>query len=92
MMKLKVLSWKVRGIMSSTVCLLNLLSLTAFDVAVISEHKLKPNYMSNMNSIDSYFKAVSKTDNLNDDYQSTHGKGGISIMYKKSLQYSVHEI
>ena len=39
MSSLTVLSWNVRGIMSSTVCLSNLVKATDCDICVISEHK-----------------------------------------------------
>lgn len=90
-MNLKILSWNVRGIMSSTVCLLKLLTITECDIAVISEHKLKPNFLPYMNSIDMSFNSVSRTDKLDSEFNCTHGKGGISIMYKKKLQFSVDE-
>ncbi|CAG2225389.1 unnamed protein product [Mytilus edulis] len=87
-----VRSWNVRGIMSSTLCLAELLESTNCDIAIISEHKLKPNLLSYMNSIDMRYKSISKTDKLNDLYNCTHGKGGISILYKASLQFSTEEI
>ena len=91
-MNLSILAWNVRGIMSSTLCLVNLLNETNCDIAIISEHKFKPHSLMYMNSIDSRYTAVSKTDSLCTDYNCTHGKGGISIMYKTSLQFSVEEI
>ncbi|CAG2214780.1 unnamed protein product [Mytilus edulis] len=78
--------------MSSTLCLANLLESTNCDLAIISEHKLKPNLLSYMNSIDMRYKSISKTDKLNDLCNCTHGKGGISILYKASLQFSIEEI
>ncbi|CAG2250536.1 unnamed protein product [Mytilus edulis] len=78
--------------MSSTLCLAELLESKNCDIAIISEHKLKPNLLSYMNSIDMRYKSISKTDKLNDLYNCTHGKGGISILYKASLQFSVEEI
>ncbi|CAC5398850.1 unnamed protein product [Mytilus coruscus] len=78
--------------MSSTLCLANLLESTNCDIAIISEHKLKPNLLPYMNSIDMRYKSVSKTEKLNDLCNCTHGKGGISILYKASLQFSIEEI
>ncbi|CAG2249402.1 unnamed protein product [Mytilus edulis] len=78
--------------MSSTLCLANLLESTNCDIAIISEHKLKPNLLPYMNSIDMRYKSISKTDKLNDLCNCTHGKGGISILYKASLQFSIEEI
>ncbi|CAC5385645.1 unnamed protein product [Mytilus coruscus] len=91
-MSLNILSWNVRGIMSSTLCLANLLESTNCDIAIISEHKLKPNLLPYMNSIDMRYRSISKTDKLNDLCNCTHGKGGISILYKASLQFSIEEI
>lgn len=51
-MLFSILNWNVRGVMSSNVCLTNLLRLTKCDVAVISEHKLPENCSKFLNSID----------------------------------------
>ena len=91
-MSLTILTWNVRGIMSSILFLSNLLHVTDCDIAIICEHKPKPSSLSCMNSIDTRYHSVSTTDKLNDYFNCTHGKGGISIMYKSSLQFSVKEM
>ncbi|CAC5420713.1 unnamed protein product [Mytilus coruscus] len=48
------------------------------------EHKLNPNLLSYRNSMDIRYKSNSKIDKLNDLCNCTHGKGGISILFKAS--------
>jgi exonuclease III len=86
-MNLNILAWNVRGIMSSTMCLANLLDQYDSDIVIVSEHKLKPNSGMYMNSIDNRYKNVSKSDRLGSGYNCTHGKGGISIMYRKRYNW-----
>ena len=83
-----ILTWNMRGIISSTLCLSNVMLVTGCDLAIICEHKLKPISLSYMNSIDTIYHSVSKTDKLNDFFDHTHVKDGISIMYTSSLQFS----
>jgi hypothetical protein len=45
-----------------------------------------------MNSIDTRYHNVSKTDRLNDFFNYTNLKCGISIMYTSSLQFSAKEM
>lgn len=45
---MRVLTWNVRGAMSSTMCLSSLLDNTKCDIAVISEHKLKNQHNGKM--------------------------------------------
>ena len=92
MSSLTVLSWNVRGIMSSTVCLSNLVKATDCDICVISEHKLKPRCLPYINTIEQGYECISKADTLPDIYNACHGKGGVAILYKSSLQFSVLEI
>jgi exonuclease III len=86
-MNLNILAWNVRGIMSSTMCLANLLDQYDSDIVIVSEHKLKPNSGMYMNSIDSRYTSVSKSDRLGSGYNCTHGKGGISIMYRQRYNW-----
>ena len=65
-MSLTILTWNVRGIMSSPLCLSNLLLVTACDIAIICENKLKLSSVSYINSIDTIYHSVSKTDRFND--------------------------
>lgn len=84
-MLFSILNWNVRGVMSSNVCLTNLLRLTKCDVAVISEHKLPENCSKFLNSIDKgYISTATFEKSLkNGDI----GKGGVAILYKRSLEF-----
>ncbi|VDH94491.1 Hypothetical predicted protein [Mytilus galloprovincialis] len=92
MSSLKLLAWNVRGIMSSTVCLSNLLRSTDCDVCIISEHKLKTRSLNYLSSIEQGYNCVCKADSLPNFYNAYHGKGGIAILYKSTLQFSINEI
>jgi exonuclease III len=92
MSSLTVLSWNVKGIMSSTVCLSNLVKATDCDICVISEHKLKPRCFPYINTIEQGHECISKADTLPDIYNACHGKGGVAILYKSALQFYVLEI
>jgi len=92
LISLTILTWDVRGFIASTLCLSNLLLVTDCDIAIICENKLKLNSLSYMNSIDTRYHSVSKTDRFNDLFNCTHGKGGILVMYQSSLQYLVKEM
>lgn len=92
MSNLKVLSWNVRGIMSSTVCLSELICKTNCDICVISEHKLKEKSLRYLSTIEKGYNCISKADILCDNYAAYHGKGGIAILYKDSLQFNVVEL
>lgn len=72
MSSLTVLSWNVRGIMSSTVCLSNLVKATDCDICVISEHKLKPRCLPYINTIEQGYECISKADILPDIYNACH--------------------
>lgn len=88
-----ILSWNVRGIMSSTMSLSKLLDQTQCDLAVISEHKLKDNTtcINYLNSVHEDYLSFVKvdTDVKLPTYQHFVGKGGVGIMFKRSLQYSI---
>ena len=56
----------MRGVISSTLCLSTLLCVTNCDIAIICEHKHKHSSLFNINSIDTRYHSVSKTDRLND--------------------------
>ena len=91
-MSLTILTWNVRGIMSSPLFLSNLLLVTGCDIAIICENKSKLSSVSYINSIDTIYHSVSKTDRFNDFLNCTHGKGGIYMMYIFSLQFMVKEM
>lgn len=51
-MQLKLMTWNVRGLMSSTMCLANLLRDTDCDFVILSEHKLPQMYSNYLDSVD----------------------------------------
>jgi exonuclease III len=71
--------------MSSSVCLTNLLRLFDCDIAVISEHKLSESCSQFFSRIDNNYISLAKFEksNRNDEI----GKGGVAILYKKSLEF-----
>ncbi|CAC5381921.1 unnamed protein product [Mytilus coruscus] len=78
--------------MSSTICLSKLLKVSDCDICVISEHKLKERSLHYLSTIEKRYNCISKADALPRGYNAYHGKGGIAILYKTSLQFSVNEI
>lgn len=89
---LKIIAWNVRGIMSSTIGLNQLIKQSGCDICIISEHKLKNEYLSYLSSIENGYKCIAKADSLPSNYQAYHGKGGIGILYKTTLSFSVSEL
>lgn len=85
---LKVLAFNVRGIMSSTICLSDLLKYNQCDVCVISEHKFKAESLQFLCSIEKDFQCISKADELPSQYRAYHGKEGVAILYRSSLQFT----
>ena len=55
--ELRILNWNIRGIMSSALCLSNILDSKKPDVAVICEHKLSNPNLTFLDSIHSDYKA-----------------------------------
>ena len=91
-----VMSWNVRGIISSTLCLSSLLDSSQCDIAVISEHKLKTESVTYLDSIHKDFFSFVKIEDMNSEtppmLPHVTGRGGVAILVKKSLQFSVKEI
>ena len=54
-MTTNILIWNVRGIMSSSVALSNILDSKRMDIAIISEHRLLPSSVSFLESINSRY-------------------------------------
>ena len=92
MSSLKLLAWNVRGIMSSTVCLSSLLKNTDCDICVVSEHKLKKSSLHYLSTIEQGYTCIGKAEDLPNKYHAYHGKGGVAILYKNTLEFSVSEI
>ncbi|KAK3103870.1 hypothetical protein FSP39_022522 [Pinctada imbricata] len=88
-----IMSWNVRGVISSTVSLCSLLDNTDCDVAVISEHKLRQSSSNFFDSMHGNYNGYVKLDQSNyDSGNSFIGKGGVAILVNKSLNFSVTEV
>lgn len=91
-----IMAWNVRGIISSTLCLSSFLDRENCDIAILTEHKLKSETKTYSDSIHSDFNSFVKTDDsdlvqcIGTSYKT--GKGGVVIMCRKSLSFSIKEI
>lgn len=87
---LSILSGNVRGMFSS-LCLSSMLDRVKCGIAIISEHKLKPNNASYLDSVHPNYKTYTRTESTDTSTHCSHflGKGGIAIMYKKELELSI---
>lgn len=91
---LSILSVNVRDIMSSSLCLSSMIDRVKCDIAIISEHKRKPNNASYLDSIHPDYKTYTQIESTDTSKHCSHflGKGGIAIMYKKELELSICKI
>ena len=93
---LKIVKWNVRGIISSTLPVCALLDKTQCDIAIFSEHKLNKYSTTYFDSIHSHYFSVVKLHSdstYNQPYpELIHGKGGVSLLFRKNLRFSVKEI
>ena len=90
-----LLTWNVRGIISSTLPVCAMLDKSKCDVAIISEHKLNKfsaNYFDSIHS--EYFSVVKIQCNSSSEHyvHPTRGRGGVALLLKKSLRFSVKQI
>lgn len=69
-MSLNVLTWNVRGVMSSAFTLSKMLDTYNADIAVVSEHKLLPQSKGFLDSINNNYTAYVKSDASLDPYSS----------------------
>ena len=84
----RILTWNVRGIMSSAGSLSKLLDTYNIDFAFISEHKLRKQHDSFLDSVHSNYRALTLCDS--ETTQGARcGKDGVAIMYKRTCQFSV---
>ena len=83
------MTWNVRGAMSSAGSISYLLDKYDVNIACISEHKLKPQCESFLNSINSKYDAYTMCEPVERD---RCGKAGVSIMYKKDLSFCVNKL
>ena len=84
-------TWNVRGIMSSAGSLSKLLDLHAIDFAFISEHKLRNEHKTFLDSVHNNYRAITLCD-TSITPGSRCGKGGVAILYKKECQFSVSHL
>ena len=88
--KLNIITWNVRGIMSSAASLSQTLDILDIDIALLTEHKLLPHMSYFMDSIHLNYDNHTQCDSSFDVYGSVRcGKAGVSIMYKKKLKFAI---
>ena len=84
----RILTWNVRGIMSSSGSLSKLFDIYEIDFAFISEHKLRIEHEVFLDSVHSNYHSITLCDSSIAP-GTRCGKGGVTIMYKKNCQFSV---
>ena len=85
-MHLNILSWNVRGIMSSALSFSAMLDKYDVDVACITEHKLLQHLLPFCDSIRSDYKCTAKAEDISSNSTLIKcGKGGVAIFCKSSL-------
>ena len=77
--ELNVLSWNVRGIMSSALCLSNILDYSKPGVSIICEHKLSNYNLSFLNTVHIYYL-----------FCTIGIKNTVSFLVKKDVIHSVN--
>lgn len=88
--KCNILTWNVRGAMSSAGSISNLLDTYDIDIACISEHKLKSPSATFLDTLHSSYRSICVCEQV--DLNAKCGKEGVSIMFKKSLSFAVQEL
>ena len=86
-----ILTWNVRGIMSTAGSLSKILDDYSIDFAFISEHKLREQQKSFLDSVHLNYTAVCVCD-ASITPGARCGKGGVAIMYKKTCQFCVSHL
>ena len=85
-MVLNIVTWNVRGSMSSAVPLSHILDKHSVDIALICEHKLLPQSISFLESIHPEYSYIATCDASINPYKNVKcGKAGTAILYKKKL-------
>ena len=91
-----ILTWNVRGVISSSLCLVDILARTNCDIAIITEHKLKSTSANYLDTISQQYCSITRIENCINNTSTDSfrfmGKGGGGIMYKKNMQFSIVEI
>jgi len=80
---IRISTWNIRGVMYGTPRLISLLN--SSDIVVITEHWLKAANSTFLETVHCSFNAFTKTN----DGSSARGSGGVSILCRKSTEYSV---
>lgn len=91
---ISLMTWNVRGAISSTMCLSAFLDKEKCDIVIITEHKLKESTKNFLETIYNDYACIVKLDDqctMQSNLPFT-GRGGVAIMYRKSLMYSVKEV
>ena len=78
---LKIMCWNVRGVMSSALCLSNILNFYKPDIMVICEHRLSSQNLAFLNTLHSEYTAFPFIDM---DTTNT-----VSVFVKQQLMFSV---
>ena len=86
-----ILTWNVRGIMSTAGSLSKILDYYNIDFAFISEHKLREQQQYFLDSVHLNYTAVCVCD-ASITPGARCGKGGVAIMYKKTCQFCVFHL
>lgn len=91
---ISLMTWNVRGAISSTMCLSAFLDKEKCDIVIITEHKLKESTKHYLETIhDDYTCCVKLDDQCTMQSNLPFiGRGGVAIMYRKSLMFSVKEV
>lgn len=92
--KISLMTWNVRGAISSTMCLSDFLDKEKVDVVIITEYKLKESTKNFLETIHNDYACIVKLDDqctMQSNLPFT-GRGGVAIMYRKSIMYSVKEV
>ena len=88
LLKCNIFNWNVRGAMSSAGSLSKLLDDFDVDLAFISEHKLREQHKSFLESIHNNYTSIC-TCNSSVVTGARCGKGGVAVMFRKNCQFSI---
>ena len=89
-MNLSIICRNVRGIMSSAYALSEFLDENNVDVCVVTEHKLMTHSLHFMDTINKKYHPFSTADTSLDRYGPARcGKGGVSILFKKTISRKI---
>ena len=90
--ELKVISWNVRGVISSGNCLSKILDTYKCHIAIISEHKLTFQSYSFLESMHSKYLPVPQITNNLTSFNENVKPPLVCLLIKKDIMFSVSEI